>query len=275
MKIGCCVKERDIAVAVAAGFDFVELSGAAVAAADEQSFSVLCKTVERMGTECRALNAALPPEIKICGAGFDATRAGRYAELLCQRASQLGAECIGIGSPRSRADIIGFPEELAWQQALLFMEIFCGAAAPYGINVLWESLSHGETSFGIHTDNGVRRMIEPLRSKGISNNGLVCDFYHMDHSGEDVHILFSVLPMVCHVHVAGNSVQERGFPDVGFLRAHRDCFILLQGVEGITLSIEALQGNVSLDAAGSLDAIRRFLGDVRKASRERGDQNGD
>lgn len=258
VKIGCCVRPEEMQFIADIGYDFAELSGAAVAGMSGREFELLLKAREASGIPCLRMNSALPASVKICGPGFDPAAAMEYAEKLCLRAHELGVGRIGVGSPRSRADIGSFPENQAWQQAKVFIEIFASAGEKYAVTVLWETLNPEETGFGISTLESTKHLVLPLVEKSIKT-GLVADLYHMDRNCEGERVLKQVLDYVGHVHIAGNRTQKRGFPDEQFFINHREMFSMLSGRKNLCVSVEAFQGELRSDAAKSLSAFNAFM----------------
>lgn len=255
MKIGCCVRPEDIRYIAEIGYDFTELSGATVAAMSSRDFPDLMNSVDQAGIPCLRLNAALTPNIKICGDGYDRNTVEEYAKTLCCRAQKLGVKKIGIGSPNSRADILRFSEELAWLQAKEFLKVFSFVGEKYGISILWETLNPEETYFGISTLQSAKQLVCPLIEGNISS-GLVADIYHMNKNNEGIDVLRQVIDYVEHIHIAGNSVQSRGFPDEQFFLNHYMMFDLINRKKNLLVSVEAFQGDLYTDAEKTLTAYR-------------------
>ena len=258
MKFGICVKYSEIRSAAALGFDYIELPGGTTAAMSETEFKAHLAGIRQVGIECLGFNAAVPPEVSICGADFDRNRVKEYAKILFARGAELGVKNVGVGSPRSRADIRVFSEGEAWKQAREFMVLMCEQAAQYSVSVLWETLSSVETSFGISMEKGLNAIVLPLIAGGIENTGMLADIYHMNNNGETADTLSSCLPYIRHSHIEGNSRQSRGYPDEAMLCKAGDILSLLYS-KNSNLSIEAFDGSIDTDGAPCLKALRDFV----------------
>ena len=255
MKIGCCARGEDIRLVPEIGFDFLELPGAIVARMEQAEYKELLHTVRGLPVPASNMNMALPGDVKLCGEEYDPAHSDEYFRQICSRAAELGVKGIGVGSPNSRADITRFPEETAWRQAQEAIGSFCDIAKPYGISVLWEALSGGETNFGICMRESVEKMVLPLLNNGTDNTGLVCDLFHMSENGETAADAEAVLPYIKHVHIAGSDRTKRGYPTLWTVRRFRDVFALTDKM-GLPVSIEALEGSLSEDGAEALAALR-------------------
>ena len=253
--IGCCARGKDIPMVQDFGFDFLELPGAVVARMEEPEYRELKETVKSLSVPATNMNMALPGDVKLCGEDYDLSYTREYFRQICGRAAELGVRGIGVGSPNSRADISAFPEETAWAQAQESIGAFCETAAPYGITILWETLSAGEANFGIRMRKGLEKLVLPLLNNGTENTGLLCDLFHLNENGETVQDLEAVLPYVRHVHIAGSEKEKRGYPTAWSVEHFRDYFALTAPA-GLPVSIEALEGSLSEDGRATLAALR-------------------
>ncbi|MGM9573464.1 MAG: sugar phosphate isomerase/epimerase family protein [Hominicoprocola sp.] len=259
VKLGCCAPIEQYGEVAAAGFDYIELPGNVLARLSLEEFGQWEKTVQGGAIPCMGLNASLCPEVKICGPMFSENAAEQYARLLCSRAACLGVSKIGVGSPASRALPQGFPVDTAWKQAERFLRIFCAAALPYGIEILWEPLNPEETGFGVDSLESAEHIAE-LRAAGVSNLGLVADLYHMARKGEDAEVLAQLMPYVRHVHIA-SAQGGRGYvteTDAAVMKP------LLERCAGRTagISAETFSGRVCAEGADYVALLHRWLREI-------------
>ena len=260
VKLGCCASITQYDEVAAAGFDYIELPGNVIARLSAEAFGQWERTVRCGKIPCMGLNAALCPEVKICGPSFSESAVEQYAHLLCDRAACLGASKIGIGSPASRTLPQGFPTDTAWQQEEHFLKIFCAAALPHGIEILWEPLNPEETGFGVDSLESAKH-IAKLRADGVSNLGLVADLYHMARKGEDAGVLQRMIPYVGHVHIA-SALGGRGYVTESDAATMKP---LLRSCAGRTegISAETFSGTICAEGAGFVILLRRWLREIK------------
>lgn len=165
MKYGCGTTIDNYSILQALGFDYIELPGNQISQMTDDEFNALKTILENGSVKCCGFNAALTPDIVITGEGYDLEKAKAYAELLCKRGSELHISAIGIGSPKSRKFQEGDDLEKAWKETEAFMTMFADVAAPYGIIVMYESLNHTESAFGLRIREGadlVKKSTAPI-----------------------------------------------------------------------------------------------------------------
>ena len=255
MKFGCCARGDDVRLVPELGFDFLELPGAIVARMEKAEYEELLHTVRDLAVPCTNMNMALPGDVKLCGDAYDPSHSDEYFKQICLRAAELGVKGIGVGSPNSRTDITKFPEETAWRQTQESFGSFCRIAGQYGIRILWETLSSGETNFGIRMREGVEKLVLPLVNGGTENTGLVCDLFHMSENRETAEDMEAVLPYVKHVHIAGSDRTKRGYPTLWSIERFRDELAMAARMD-LPVSIEAFEGTLADNGAEALAALK-------------------
>ncbi len=260
MKYGVCTTIDNYSMLEEAGFDYIELAGNAISKMTEEEFANVKKVVESGKVKCCGFNAALPPEIVLCGEGFDLEKAKAYAELLCKRGSELNISAIGIGSPKSRNFKEGDSLEEAWAQVESFMAMFADAAAQYNIIVMYESLNHTESQFGLMIREGadlVQKLAKP-------NLKLVFDIYHMHMEQEALSELEYALPYVHHTHIAERVGEERRYPSDDLYDFYKNCIKMLVdfGYDN-AICTEAFDGDVKEGALRSLSLLTKIVEEVK------------
>lgn len=192
----CCAAPEHAALVASAGFDRIALQGTFVAGAEEPRLKELLRELDGLGLQCRSLNAFCPADIKLVGAEFDARRLAAYAARLAEKASLLGVEMVGVGSPNSRILPENFDRTTAMAQWLEALQVIAEAFRPFGIDVLAEPLCTLECNW-MNTADEVAASLTKV--EGV---GMVYDMYHAFAMGEDAETLRRVLPLVRLVHIA-------------------------------------------------------------------------
>ncbi len=200
MKKGICVKAKYLETAAEAGFDHVLLAGFEVAGMSDDEFEDLCERALKCGIAVKGYNSYCRADLPIVGDGFDPDRTRAYARLLSERGKKLGITNIGIGAPSARIIPEGYDKDKAYDQYRQFCEITAQEAAPYGINVLIESLNKYQCNCVITLQEAVKIMQEIA----MDNVKMVIDFAHMELNGEDFDSAADLLKYSADVHIAHN-----------------------------------------------------------------------
>lgn len=198
MKYCCCAAPENYQLVKEAGYERITFQASYVAGCDAEAFDRLCALMEQDGPKCRSLNAFCPAEIKLVGEGYDPQRLREYTTLLAQRASRLGVEAIGIGSPNSRKIPEGYDCALAmaqWEQSLTTI---AQTLEPYGILALAEPLCTLECNWM----NTTEEVLACVKKLDMPNLGMVFDMYHAFAMGEDEKPMEKAMPYVRLVHIA-------------------------------------------------------------------------
>lgn len=204
--LGCTIVPGEAVKANACGFDYVELSGKAVAAMEDSAFRSLLSELDRAGIRCRGVNAYCPAEIVIAGSGFDERKTAEYARKLIPRLKQLGAGLVGIGSPMSRVLPEGYDRGLAWRQAVQFYRITAREMADAGLRICVEALATCYCNFINRTEEALRLAEEA----GMDNVGVVLDFYNMEHMEEADGLPAGMdIRKVFHAHISDDDGSPR------------------------------------------------------------------
>ena len=202
MLAGMTVAPEEAALAAAAGFDYVELSGKAVTAMPEDAFASLVQTLAHAGIPCLGLNACCPAEVTIAGPGFDPQAVDRYARALARRAEALGVRVIGVGSPLSRRLPPGYPTGRARAEATAFLRILRDRTAGAGVTVCVEALADCYCNF-------VNTLPEAAELAALAGCRVVLDYYNMERMGEADTDVRPYLPLIAHAHISDDDGSPR------------------------------------------------------------------
>lgn len=206
MRIGCSVLNiSELEVVRAAGYDYLELMGKYLVRLEECDFSQIRRILEEKTFICGGLNAYCPKDIVIAGPEYDLKKAGKYAEFCALRASVIGVECVGIGSPQSRRLPPAFGRKKADQQLRDFLKTTAEAFGKFGIKVCLEPLAPCYCNY----INTIEEAVEIVEGIGWENIGIVADFYNMEYTGEADRDMKAFLPWLYHVHIS----DDAGGPD--------------------------------------------------------------
>lgn len=257
MKYGIGTPIENYAIVEQLGMDYIELPGNKISAMSDEEFADVVKTLENGKATCCGFNAALPPEITLCGEGFDLEKATEYAEKLCKRGSVLGIKAIGVGSPNSRKYKEGDDLAKTWEQVEQFIAMFADVAKPYNITIMYESLNKTETQFGLK----IREGADLVKKLNRSNLGIVFDIYHMAMEQEALEELAYALPYVKHVHIAERVGEERRYPSfemVDFYKTVID-MVVASGYDG-AICTEAFHGDILEGGQRTLELFDAIFG---------------
>ena len=237
MIFGCCIKKAEDVVRVReAGYDYFEFSAAALAQMSQEEFQALGQAMIAAQLPCFGFNSYSSGNPAIVGEDFSPYAAQEYAERICEGAYMLGAQTIGIGSPKARRLPEGYPRPRADAQLREFLGITVNVAKEYGLWLMLEPL-HDKCCNYVNT---VSEALELLRAMEIKGVGLVLDFYHMQVMGEGLDMIAKAAPYLLHTHISSCGPNlERGFPGMEDLQHYREIISALRAVGyDASLSVE-------------------------------------
>lgn len=252
MRFGCCIRETaDVPRVKAAGYDFYEFAGSAIAAMEEEEFERLVEQTRQSGIPCIGFNSYCSGIPAIVGDSFSPEETASYARLICGRGSRLGIRSIGIGAPAARRLPKNYPKHRADEQCRAFLEITAEEAHRHGIRLLFEAVHSGMCDYAVYTAEAAR-MVREIDSPDV---GMVLDFYHMHVMGEGFSEGEKALPFLRHVHIS-TCGQElwRGYPQEPDREEYRAIFKWLKdhhyhetvSIEGNVFDLETASAAVQM-----------------------------
>jgi sugar phosphate isomerase/epimerase len=149
-------------LALALGYDYVELGASAIASAEEVS--------AYRNLPIEATNLFFPGSIQLFGP--DAETYQQYAPNAIARVADLGASIMVVGSGGSRRSPEGVAEDIAEARFIEVAATLQEIASPLGITIAPESLNRSETNVG----NDLGELAHRLRASGV---GYTADLYHI------------------------------------------------------------------------------------------------
>ncbi len=260
--IGYCVGLKGLALAKAAGFDYVELGTTEIAALSDADFEAAVAQVKAAGIPTPNANLFLPGTLKLTGAeAATPEQQMAYVTKAFARLERLGVKILCFGSGGARRVPDGFPKDQAFAQLVAFGKRIAPAARTHGITVVIEPLRRQESNIINTTAEGlalVKAVADP-------NFQLLVDFFHLASEREDPAIMVEAKAHIRHTHMANPT--GRVFPLAWDEFDYGPFFATLRAI-GYTgrMSVEASSPDVAAQGPTSIALLRRaFAGDLRPA----------
>lgn len=260
MELGCCIGMEYYDTVAAAGYRSIALSGVELTNMDESVFQSGKKKILSGPLAVHSINNFCPPALRLTGSGFDANKLADYSNLLFRRASDIGAQYIGIGSPVSRSTRAGESPLTAIEELERSLNILCCLAKNYGLTILLESVCSLECNLVTYTHEAAQL----VRKMSLDNLGLVYDIYHAQMMKEDPEYILEIPDLIHVVHIAQNHngkriyLREKNLPEyVPYFKAlnkigyRQEC------------NLECFASNVEEELPRSKKILDRILGDLR------------
>jgi D-psicose/D-tagatose/L-ribulose 3-epimerase len=237
------------------GFDYIELSLAAMAALPEDDFAALARRIAQSGIPCEACNNFFPPHVRLTGPEARLPAALEYATAAMDRAARLGVQVIVFGSSGAKNVPAGFDMDAAWRQIVELLQAIGPLAQARGLTIAIEPLNRQESNLVNLAAEGLK-LTREVRHPHIQ---LLVDYYHLMMEHEPPEMVTRAGGAVRHLHFA--RVEGRSFPRHAddamrvFFREVRQA-----GYRG-RCSIEAYTQNFVADAPPALQLLRELTGD--------------
>ncbi len=216
MKLGCCGSmispEADplgigIVEALAAmGFDYIELSLAAIAELSEAGFAELARRVRRSGIPCEVCNNFFPARVRLTGPEAYLPATLQYATAAMDRAACLGVSLIVFGSSAAKIVPPGTDVGVAWNQLAEFLQNLGPIAHRRGLTIVIEPLNRLESNIV----NSAAEGLQLVREVNHPQIKLLVDYYHLMLERESPEIVLEAGDSLRHLHTA--RMEGRAFP---------------------------------------------------------------
>ncbi len=259
IQTGCTLQNpSDIIPAAECGFDYLEFMGKYLVSLSQNELMSLQKKVKDFSVRVLGMNGYCPETLKMAGPGFDPESIRKYAVECAKRGAGLGAELVGIGSPKSRNLPGGYPRSEAVRQLKEFLKITTEEFGKYGMTVCLEPLAPCYCNF-INYLPEAAAVVEDLN---LENLGIVVDFYNMEYVNEADLDLKSFVNLIRHAHISDDdgSCNRRSWlkKEKRKLHVKRVRSLYDRGYEGaITLETDCRFDRKQ--AAESLDILRNAM----------------
>lgn len=202
-----------------AGYDYAEISLARIYKLPDAALEEYRGLFHTAGLRVKAFNNAIPAGFSLIGDDVTQREQDAYIERSIFLARFFGVETITSSGPNARMAPQGFDwEGVGRPRYVAFLRRFGEACQEAGLQIALEPICSEERGFV----NTTTQAAAILADAGLSNLGLLVDFFHFSMEGEDPAILpgFARSGLLRHLHAA--SLPERTVPslaDVAALRA--------------------------------------------------------
>ena len=231
-------------------FDYAELPLAQTMDLSAQRFGTLMERIKD-GIPLESCNNFFPARIRLTGEDAKPDAALEYAKAAADRAAEMGAKIIVLGSSGAKNIPPGFPYNSAMLQLKELLFKIDEIIRPLGITVVIEPLNKKESNFITTASEG----LSLVRELNLENIKLLIDYYHLRMEDEDPAVIIKKAGAdLRHLHIA--SKEGRLFPKQGDGENYGLFFSLLKniGYDG-RVSIEAYSADIAADGADSLKLL--------------------
>jgi D-psicose/D-tagatose/L-ribulose 3-epimerase len=206
VQIGYCGGISDIDAVKAAGFDYIELRTAEIAALTDADFEKLRARLKVAGISVPATNQFVPPDMRLTGPDINKDHEIAYVQKALDRVALLGASTVVFGSGTARQYPDGFSKADAFEQLVDFCKRLAPEARARHIVIAIEPLRHEESNIINSLAEGLQ-LVDAVREPNIQLN---LDYFHLAMEKEDPAIILKAGNHVVHVHMANPT--GRAFP---------------------------------------------------------------
>src|ERR1051325_7031658 len=205
VQVGYCAQLKEIEMAKAAGFDYLELRTSEIAALSDQEYEQQAAKIKQLSIPTPVANVFIPPSIKLTGPKIDREQQMSYIRKAFDRVSRLGVQIIVFGSGGARQFPDGFSKQEAFQQLVEFCRRIAPEAKARNITIAIEALRRQECNI-INTSAEGFELVKAVNHPNIQ---LMVDFYHLAEEKEDPAIILKAKGYIRHLHMANH--EGRGF----------------------------------------------------------------
>jgi sugar phosphate isomerase/epimerase len=198
VRIGYCSAINQIDSVKAAGFDYLELRTSEVAALSDSDYQQLRAKLKQVGLPVLDTYLFIPANIKLTGPNVDNDQQMAYVRLALDRASQLGARVVAMGSGPARSYPDGFPKDQAYAQLVDFCRRIGPEARARNITIAIEPLRPQESNL-IGTLAEALDFIKLVNDPNIQLN---LDYYQFEMVKEDPADILKAGNHIVHIHMA-------------------------------------------------------------------------
>jgi len=255
MQLGICAGPEAGPLALAAGYDYLELNVQThlKPEADEADFRPGLEAARACGLPCLAANVFVPGHLKLTGPEVDFERLRSYVATVCRRAELVGLRVIVFGSGGARRIPKGFDRARAYAQLVDFGRMAGDSAQAHGVTLAVEPLNRGETNVLNSVAEGLR-YVRDVDHPGIR---LLVDAYHWAKESEPPADIVAAGPWLVHAHIA--TYAHRQPPAAEACDFAPFMAALKQAGYDSRLSVEAGWQDMAAQAAPALQSLRTAL----------------
>lgn len=253
-RLGICAPIARAEAIARAGFAYIELALADVAAMEEAQFQQALETLRATPIRAEAFNLMLPGTMPVVGQAVRYAEVSHYLYQAVSRAARMGARIIVFGSGRSRAVPEGFSRERAYEQLVEYLHMAGDICGGYGITIAIEPLNRAECNIL----NSVAEATWLVMRTDHPNVRVLADLYHIAKDGENLHEIRAAGRYMQHAHIANPNGRIWPMPGDGYdYRPFADA-LHDAGYTG-RVSIEASTEDFEGSLAAALSVLRAQL----------------
>jgi D-psicose/D-tagatose/L-ribulose 3-epimerase len=264
MRFGCCVNMlvpidqgtgiEMVERVAAAGFDYLELPLARIAALTANEFAALCQRMVAAGLTNESCNDCFPPTLRLTGPAANRAEAVNYAAAAFERAASLGAKIIVFGSGPARMVPEGFSLTAAQEQLLELLNDLSPLAEKNRLTIAIEALNRTECNIVLSLIEA-HDLAERVNHPHVQ---LLADYYHLAMEQEPTDHVATVAKSIRHVHFSNPA--GRGYPHAADEQFAAFCRQLRASGYNDRMSVEAYSQDFEHDAAATLKLMKRIVG---------------
>lgn len=255
LSIGICTDFPSLPDVHKLGFDFVEISLAALAALPEPDFQEFAEYIDGTGIKIAACRDMLPEDLAVVGPSVNASALHGYLQHAFNRARRLNVGVVVLDAAKSRAvpQDIEFP--FAWRQLGNFLRLTQGHASDCGLTVAIEPIRKADC-------NLLNLVSEATLIAGLlqlNNIAVAAHSGHMALASEPLSALRRAAPLLRHVHV--ENALTRRLPAPGDGEDYARLFRMLNDI-GYAGGVSLCGASDQLvdDARAALEYVRGLRG---------------
>jgi D-psicose/D-tagatose/L-ribulose 3-epimerase len=252
VQVGYCTSVKNIAAAKAAGFDYIEVGTAEIAAMSDADFAQALEHAKQTALPVPAANTFVPATVRLTGPDTDPEQQLGYVRKALDRLSALGVQVVVFGSGGARRVPDGYSKDDAFRQLVAFGRRAAAEARARNMTIAVEPLRREETNIINSAAEGLQ-LVEAIDD---ANFQLMIDFYHLASEHEDAAIVRRAAAHLRHLHMA--NPQGRVFPLEWSEFDYAPFFAALRQVGyGARISVEASTKDLPEDAPRAIALLRR------------------
>ena len=199
IRYGVCAGEDALRDVTDAGFDYIEMNLARLAAMSDDEFDAVAAAIDASDVKAESFNCFFPGGFALVGDALDIDAVNAYVENALSRAARLGGKVAVLGSGGARNIPEGFDRKIAKEQFVSVLRLCGDIASSHGMIIVVEPLHSGETNLINTVDEG----LEMQKAAGHDSVFSLADFYHVLMSGEGLDAIKGSGGVLRHVHIAG------------------------------------------------------------------------
>ncbi|MCD8222813.1 MAG: sugar phosphate isomerase/epimerase [Clostridiales bacterium] len=252
MRFGICTGPENLDLLENLGYDYIEMNVTSVMKLTPEEQDHYRRKVEQSKVKCEAFNVLFPKTMELVGGSTGEKELRNYLKEAMTLIQSFGASLVVFGSGKVRRCPPDLTLGEGYQKLVRVYQITGEIASDYGIQVVIEPLSRGETNLINLLSEGA--ILES--DVNMPNVGLLADFYHMMAVHDSIDSIRDIKKFG-HIHIASGS--GRRYP-VSEENEEYDAFFKALNAVGYNgrISIEGKTENMEKDAKAALALLKNL-----------------